>query len=467
MRFRVLLEITTDDGTAGAAEEVAAFEKVTERPEDLGLSIAEGKALMAAVQHRTISAQAAAWSRRHRCCEACGARRPSKGSYSLVFMTLYGDVRLSSPRLHRCPCQSTDGPATVSPLRDLIPDHVAPERLYLEARWSSLAPYAAAAGLLADILPIASGANAKTLRMHALCVAERAEAELGEEQPCFIEGCPADWAGLPIPEGRIVVGLDGGYVRNWKDRKTNFEVIVGRSLSEDRDARYVGLVHGYDSKPKRRLFDMLKSQGLQANQDVTFLTDGGEEVRALTELVTPESEHVLDWFHIAMRLTVLEQYARGVAHHDEAAGERLVAALEQIKWLLWHGNQHRSQEALAFLEDDVDGLEVDYPNLRKFVRTAHEFAVYITTNTASLINYGERFRAGERISSCLAESTVNAVISKRFAKRQQMQWTKRGAHLLLQTRTRTLDGTLRPLFERWYPGLANDNTAPNAQAVAA
>ena len=88
-------------------------------------------------------------------------------------------------------------------------------------------------------------------------------------------------------------------------------------------------------------------------------------------------------------------------------------------------------------------------------------------DTGSLINYGERFRAGERISSCLAESTVNAVISKRFAKRQQMQWTKRGAHLLLQTRTRTLDGTLRPLFEKWYPGLANDNSASSAQAVAA
>ena len=100
----------------------------------------------------------------------------------------------------------------------------------------------------------------------------------------------------------------------------------------------------------------------------------------------------------------------------------------------------------------MDGLEVDYPNLSKFARAAHEFAVYIASNAGSLINYGERFRAGERISSCLAESTVNAVISKRFAKRQQMQWTKRGAHLLLQTRTRALDGTLRPLFEKWYPG---------------
>ena len=48
-----------------------------------------------------------------------------------------------------------------------------------------------------------------------------------------------------------------------------------------------------------------------------------------------------------------------------------------------------------------------------------------------------------------------------------MQWTKRGAHLLLQTRTRTLDGTLRPLFERLYPGLANDNGNEAAQADAA
>ena len=363
--------------------------------------------------------------------------------------------------------KATEGPATVSPLRNLLPDYVAPERLYLEARWASLVPYAAAAGLLADILPITAGANATTLREHVLHVAERAEAELAEERSCFIDGCPAEWAKLPIPEGRIAVGLDGGYVRDWEDRKTNFEVIVGRSVPEDRDARYVGLVHAYDSKPKRRLFDVLKSQGLQANQDVTFLTDGGEEIRALTEFVTPGSEHVLDWFHITMRMTVLSQYARGVAQHDDAAGKSLLAELERIKWLLWHGNQYRAGQTIGFFLDDVDGLEVDYPNLSKFARAAQEFAVYIASNTGSLINYGERYRAGERISSCLAESSVNAVISKRFAKRQQMQWTKRGAHLLLQTRTRTLDGTLRPLFEEWYPGLANDNSAESAQAEAA
>src|SRR3954451_9266617 len=69
------------------------------------------------------------------------------------------------------------------------------------------------------------------------------------------------------------------------------------------------------------------------------------------------------------------------------------------------------------------------------------------------------------ISTAFAESTVNLVVGKRFAKKQQMQWSKAGAHLLLQTRTKTLDGTLPETFRRWYPAMAaNDTTMP---AVAA
>jgi hypothetical protein len=49
------------------------------------------------------------------------------------------------------------------------------------------------------------------------------------------------------------------------------------------------------------------------------------------------------------------------------------------------------------------------------------------------------------------ESTVNQVVSKRMVKKQQMAWTERGAHLLLQTRTRVLNGELDETFRRWYP----------------
>ena len=111
-----------------------------------------------------------------------------------------------------------------------------------------------------QVLPIVTGANAMTIRQHVLDVAERAEAELGEERHSFIDGCcPAQWQELPIPEGRIVVGLDGGYVRNWHDRKSNFELIDGRSLPEDRAPCYWGLVTVSKSSARCRCLRYVKT----------------------------------------------------------------------------------------------------------------------------------------------------------------------------------------------------------------
>ncbi|MGY2897046.1 hypothetical protein ACVWZX_005092 [Deinococcus sp. UYEF24] len=80
-----------------------------------------------------------------------------------------------------------------------------------------------------------------------------------------------------------------------------------------------------------------------------------------------------------------------------------------------------------------------------------EMIGHIGNNKAYMVNYGERYRAGERISTGFVESTVNQVISKRFVKKQSMGWTARGAHLLLQIRTRVLNNELENLFRQWYP----------------
>ena len=84
---------------------------------------------------------------------------------------------------------------------------------------------------------------------------------------------------------------------------------------------------------------------------------------------------------------------------------------------------------------------------------------------AAIPDYGERRRYAEPISTAFAESTVNLVVGKRFAKKQQMQWSKTGAHLLLQTRTQTLDGALPETFRKWYPVMAaNDTQIPAVSA---
>jgi len=56
-------------------------------------------------------------------------------------------------------------------------------------------------------------------------------------------------------------------------------------------------------------------------------------------------------------------------------------------------------------------------------------------------------------------STINQVVSRRFVKKQQMQWSLKGAHLLLQTRTKVLNNELEDVFRRWYPQFREQRAA--------
>ena len=80
-----------------------------------------------------------------------------------------------------------------------------------------------------------------------------------------------------------------------------------------------------------------------------------------------------------------------------------------------------------------------------------EFDTYIRNNQEFIPNFGERYRQGETISTAFVESTINQMVSRRFVKKQQMQWTLRGAHVLLQTRTKVLNNELEGVFRLWYP----------------
>lgn len=468
MRIEIRLHIAADEAVDGIDETVLVLDKPHDRLEAIGLSLDEGKAMLAQVQERIVTAQAGAFAAERRCCTACGQRLRAKDTGTLRFRTAFGDVRLASPRLRRCACDPS-AVRTVSPLGDLFAERVAPEMLYLQTRWASLVSYGVTVDLLRDVLPVGETVNPETVRAQLHRVAERADAELGDEYGSYAEGTPRDWAALPPPEGEIVVGLDGGYVRGRErpGQAGHFEVLVGRSMPEDRDSRYFGFVAAVDTKPRRRLHALLADQGLQMNQEITFLTDGGDTVRAMANEVAPLADHVLDWFHLTMRLTVLRQYVRGLAHRDEQEAEELDRLLCRIKGLLWHGNLHEALPCCADLADAVLELESGEASLPALRKAAAEFHTYIANNAAAIPNYAERHRYGERVSTAFVEATVNVVVGKRFTKRQQMRWSRRGAHRLLQTRTRTLDGSLRTLFAGWYPGMAGSAATQHEPALAA
>ena len=124
-------------------------------------------------------------------------------------------------------------------------------------------------------------------------------------------------------------------------------------------------------------------------------------------------------------------------------------ALERLKWFCWHGNVVAALEVISDIELDVEVAEATAEQAR-FLKTLRELDTYIRANAGFIPNYGERYRTGEVISSLLPESAVNQVISKRMVKKQQMRWSPRGAHLLLQVRIRALNDDLAGDFARWY-----------------
>jgi hypothetical protein len=170
-------------------------------------------------------------------------------------------------------------------------------------------------------------------------------------------------------------------------------------------------VQTFDQKPKRRLFELLQSQGMQANQQMTFLSDGGETVRGLQLYLNPQAEHILDWFHVAMRLTVMHQTAKSlpttISDGEETYDLRdpVVRSLERVKWFLWHGNVYQALQVAQSIAMDLDATVASTGDdtARKLQKAVEEFHIYIEQNQTFIPNYGERYRQGERISTGFVE----------------------------------------------------------------
>lgn len=502
--IQIVLENNEQDGQEPIVEEIFSFQRNDESDkialERLGLSLEEAKSLLAGVQKKLVGEQVASYLSPKSNCPQCHQAYQHKGRHKISFSTLFGKLKLDSPRFYRCECQSemkeptkkNQKRSSFSPLAELLLERTAPEFTYLQTKWAALMSYGLTSQFLAEVLPLDKPISTSVLSKRVKQIALRSDSELGEERSMFIEGCQAEWDALPPPAAPLTVGVDGGYIRGreGKDRRFgNFEVIVGKSMPGEGQGpnKRFGYVNCYDTKPKRRLFELLRSQGMQFNQQITFLSDGGDTGRDLQLYLNPQGEYLLDWFHLAMRFTVLAQLVKGlppnstlgsktkeeqaVEDYDEAemdypGREEITKKLEQAKWYLWHGNAYQALRIIGELAFDLEPVEGCKAGINKLYLKIVEFKGYLSANQQYLVNYGDRYRNAETISSSFVESTVNEVISKRFVKRQQMRWTKPGAHHLLQIRIQVLNDELRANFSRWYPGTKQEAVKEEQKAAA-
>src|SRR5260370_43867 len=198
MRIKLQLVICHDDGHEETVTDVITLNKNNQRIEHLGVSLAEAKQLLSTLQRHILQHQVDTFLDTRSTCPDCGTPLKLKARAHRSFRTLFGTFTFDSPRLEHCDCQ---GPMTSSfrPLAALLTESVAPELLYMEAKWSSLVSYGMSLDALKDFLPLDVALDIKTVHYYTLKLAKRIETELGAEQPGFIDGNPSDEELLPPP----------------------------------------------------------------------------------------------------------------------------------------------------------------------------------------------------------------------------------------------------------------------------
>src|ERR1019366_7899216 len=126
----------------------------------LGLSIAEGKAILAEIQTRMVAAQIECHGESGRCCGRCARRLPNKGHYRSTFRSAFGNVPVRVRRVNACPGCGQNPAAPLFTRKS----STAPELRYLHAKLAALMPFGKVADFLNEVLPDTAATNAVTVR---------------------------------------------------------------------------------------------------------------------------------------------------------------------------------------------------------------------------------------------------------------------------------------------------------------
>jgi hypothetical protein len=164
--------------------------------------------------------------------------------------------------------------------------------------------------------------------------------------------------------------------------------------------------------------------------------------------------HILDWFHIAMKVQPLQQMADHIVRLAASRNGPAISLgddIRSVKWRLWHGQADRAISGLEKIITDlaVQSRDADV-SAKRLLDLAQPLLTYIRSNRSAIVDYGARYRSGRRIASSLAESAVGSLVARRMVKKQQMQWSLHGAHRMLQVRAAVLNGDLSDRLA-WQP----------------
>jgi hypothetical protein len=211
-----------------------------------------------------------------------------------------------------------------------------------------------------------------------------------------------------------VVALDGAHVRSVPGYQVrHFEAITGNVEVRGRPARRFAFVGSAAEHPAVQVRTALADQGWQNDRPVTVISDGDPALPALVGAAAGGPvTHILDWFHISMRVRHIEQAMQGLKALDlqhRIPLDNIEIDVERLRHLLWNGyhdETHRLLASIVSMSSNLvllNGPTIE-PKAWRFAGLCEDLRSYIGNNHDAMIDYGRRWRKGKPISTSRAKA---------------------------------------------------------------
>ncbi|WFU05740.1 ISKra4 family transposase (plasmid) [Rhizobium sp. CB3171] len=440
LQMIVSVEFVGMDGVL-QRREVANVERIVDVAclDNFGLSLEERKEIQRRLQGKLTQFQTDQATQRDRKCQDCNRPRQIHDYRSRTIHSLFGTCSVRVPRWRSCECGATSR-SGAGHVETLLDGRATPELERIQPELGSRLSFREAARVLDIFVPAARPHNHRTVSNRLGKVADEIE-RWDVASPYRISR-----AG----KSPVSVFIDGAYIRavpGYQSR--HFEVAMGRVVSQGRAPRQFAGAPNIATGKHDILRAALRAQGWLPGRDVTVFSDGEVGLQSIVLSATRQPvTHILDWFHLSIRLRHIEQAWEGIRHlQDLNVHLRDVAVhVPRLRYLLWSGYVREASEAVMQMLAQLDqhpGLRDAAGKLRRLCELINNLGTYLVQNAASIANYCRRYWSGLPISSSPAESAANSLVNARMNKKRQMRWSPIGAHRVLQVRAAVADGRLK------------------------
>ena len=185
-----------------------------------------------------------------------------------------------------------------------MPDRRTPEYERMLAEFGALLPYRRARTLLGTFFPVGDLPTIDSIQRRTLQVGARLECEAVVTPTPLLPPADAETIALSIDSGHVRA------VRSYQVR--TFEVFVAQASNDDGEQIVFSSVPAEADRQTQQLRGVLHRLGATPCTELTILSDGADGPRSLGEAASVgPTFHVLDWFHLAMRIQHVAQAVKG------------------------------------------------------------------------------------------------------------------------------------------------------------